>query len=159
MGININNFQYVELNQSGISQEVLQAFDCSNEDMSDYLHNQAKQDAIAGKCVTYILITNSKDRIYAYASISAHGLYYYEDAEKFHTSQSIDGKVILSIPSIELKMFAISKGLRGQIAFLLDPTYQRHYSTIFFQQLLGDLYYMAMTTIGFQMIFLRANNE
>lgn len=153
-------FEYVELSQSGVSDEVIRQFDCGNQDMTDYLHNQAKIDAMEGNGVTYVLVTSDRERIYAYATIKAYGLYYYDDAEKYHT-QSIDksGKILLSIPALEIKMFAISRKLKGCIAYTLDPDKQRHYSTIFFRLLLEDLYYMSMNTIGFQMIFLRANDE
>lgn len=32
-----------------------------------------------------------------------------------------DGKILLSIPAVEIKMFAISRKLKGQVAYLLDP--------------------------------------
>ena len=38
----VSEFEYVELNKSGISDEVINNFDCGNQDMSDYLHLQAK---------------------------------------------------------------------------------------------------------------------
>ena len=67
--------------------------------------------------------------------------------------------LLVAIPAVEIKMFAINRKLRGQRAYLLDPQGNNNYSNIFFRILLEKLYYMSMDTIGFQMIFLRANTE
>ncbi len=152
--------KFVELNESKVSDEVIKQFDCGNIHMTEYLHRQAKSDAIVGNGVTYVLVSDDRERIYAYATIKTYSLYYYEDAKKYHTiPTSKNGKILLAIPSVEIKMFAISKKLKGQVAYILDPEGQQHYSSIFFKWFLEKLYYMSMDTIGFQMIFLRANNE
>ena len=151
---------FIELNQSKVTDEVIQQFDCGNEDMTEYLHKYAKNDSIEGKGVTYVLVAEDRKRIYAYATIKAYSLYYYDDAEKYHTKEMNDeGKLLLAIPAVEIKMFAISRKLKGQVAYLLDPVKQQHYSSIFFKWFLEHLYYMSMNTIGFQMVFLRANDE
>ena len=153
-------FKYVELGQSEVADEVIKQFDCGNVDMTEYLHYQAKKDATAGNGVTYVLVTEDKKRIYAYATIKAYSLYYYDNASKYHTKLMDDeGKILLSIPSVEIKMFAISKKLKHQVAYTLDPENLQHYSSIFFKLFLEELYYMSMNTIGFQMVFLRANDE
>lgn len=158
--MSINQLDYVELNESGISDDVINGFDCGNKDMSDYLHEQAKDDTAKSKCITYVLLDADKSRIYAYATISSYAMYYYDDAEKYHTApMTEDGQILVTIPAVEIKMFAIDKALRGQTAFLLDPAKQRRYSIIFFQWFLEKLYYMSMSIIGFQMIFLRANTD
>lgn len=152
--------EYIELDESKITDDVLFNFNCGNDDITDYLHYKAKKDSMNGKGVTYILVDDDKKRIYAYATISAHGLYYYDEAEKYHTSpMTEDGKLLLSIPCVEIKMFSISKRLKHQVAYLMDPIKKRHYSTLFFNMFLEKLYYMSMKTIGFQLIFLRANDE
>ncbi len=158
--MSVNQLDYVELNESGISDDVINSFDCGNNDMSDYLHKQAKGDTAKSKCITYVLLDGARNRIYAYATISSYAMYYYEDAEKYHTvPMTDDGQILVTVPAVEIKMFAIDKALRGQTAFLLDPDKQRKYSTIFFQWFLEKLYYMSMSIIGFQMIFLRANDD
>lgn len=155
-----SDLEYVELDGAGISDEVIAQFDCGNEDMTEYFQQYARTDAAEGKGVTYVLVTPDRERIYAYATIKAHSLYHYEDAEKFHTKE-VDGnnKVLLAIPAVEIKMFAINRKLKGQVAYLLDPKNQQRYSSIFFKWFLEKLYYMSMNIIGFQMIFLRANDE
>lgn len=158
--MNAEELEFVELNQSKVTEEVINQFDCGNYDMTEYLHNQAKDDTIKGNGVTYVLVASDRKRIYAYATIKAYSLYYYEDAEKFHAKVSDNnGKILLALPSVEIKMFAISKALKGQRAYTLDHKNHQHYSTIFFKWFLEKLYYMSMDTIGFQMVFLRANNE
>ncbi len=150
----------MELNRSGVTKDVIDQFDCGNPDMTKYLHKYAKKDSIEGKGVTYVLVTKDRKNIYAYATIKAYSLYYYDDAEKYHTKPvNSEGKILLAIPAVEIKMFAISKKLKGQAAYTLDPEKLQHYSSIFFKLFLEDLYYMSMDTIGFQMIFLRANDE
>lgn len=152
--------EYIELDESGITEEVLREFDCGNPDITEYLHYNAKQDSSEGKCVTYVLVDSDRKRVYAYATIAAHGLYYYDEAEKYHTiSMTGDGKVLLSVPCVEIKMFAISRKLKGQVAYIMDSERKRHYSTLFFNMFLEKLYYMSMKIIGFQLVFLRANNE
>ena len=51
--------------------------------MTEYLHKYAKNDSIEGKGVTYVLVAEDRKRIYAYATIKAYSLYYYDDAEKY----------------------------------------------------------------------------
>lgn len=156
----MESLDYIELDSSKVSDTVIAEFDCGNDDMTEYLHEYAKEYGIRGKGVTYILTDNERSRIYAYATIIANGLYYYTDAEEHHTKSTTgDGKILFSIPCIEIKMFAISKKLKGQVAYLMDPERKRHYSTLFFNMLLEKLYYMSMSVLGFQMIFLRANIE
>lgn len=36
---------FIELNQSKVTDEVIQQFDCGNEDMTEYLHKYAKNDS------------------------------------------------------------------------------------------------------------------
>lgn len=158
--MDVTEFKFIELNQSKVTDEVIKQFDCGNIDMTEYLHYYAKEDTINGNGVTYVLVTEDRKRIYAYATIKAYSLYYYDDAKKYHTKpMNEEGKLLLSIPCVEIKMFAISKKLKGQVAYALDPERQQHYSSIFFKLFLEDLYYMSMNTIGFQMVFLRANEE
>lgn len=51
-----SKLEYIELNEAGIEDDVLQEFDCGNQDMTDYLHFYAKEDCITGKGVTYVLV-------------------------------------------------------------------------------------------------------
>ena len=152
--------EYIELNEANVSDETVQEFDCGNDDMNEYLYYYAKDDSVYGRGVTYVLVADDRKRIYAYATLKAHSLYYYEEAEKHYTKPMTgDGKVLMAMPAAEIKMFAISKQLIKRKAYPFDPSGERHYSTIFFKWFLEKIYYMSMTVIGFNMVFLRANNE
>ena len=83
----MDDLKFEELNKSEVSDEVIQEFDCGNKDITEYLHEQAKQDSIDGNGVTYILVRGDKKRIYAYATIKAHSLYRYESSEKISYSR------------------------------------------------------------------------
>lgn len=89
--------------------------------------------------------------IFAFATINATSLPYYK----------INDEHLYSIFCVEIKYFAITKKLQHVVAYLIDP--EKYYSTIFFEILLQDLYEMsakiAAKIIGFQMIFLRANEK
>lgn len=156
---NGQKLEFVELNASELADSVLEKFDCGNEDITEYLKKYAKEESITGKGVTYILIDQEKKDIYAYATIKTHSLYYLDSSERYHLINGKEESLLVAIPAVEIKMFAISRKLRGQVAYLLDPEGNNNYSNIFFKLLLEKLYYMSMDTIGFQMIFLRANTE
>ena len=157
--MNDSLLEYVELNQSKISDAIINKFDCGNSDMTNYLHTQAKQDGAHSKCITYILIDANKTRIYAYATIATYAMYKNDNTFVKEKENYVDSNTIIATPALEIKMFAIDKCFRGQVAYTLDPIYKRRYSTIFFQYFLEKLYYMSMSIIGFHIIFLRSNTE
>ena len=160
IGTNGQKLEFVELNASDLADNVLEKFDCGNEDITEYLKKYAKEDSITGKGVTYILTDQERKDIYAYATIKTHSLYYLDNSDRHHMiGEKEKEPLLVAIPAVEIKMFAISRKLRGQTAYLLDPKGNNNYSNIFFRLLLEKLYYMSMDTIGFQMIFLRANTE
>lgn len=150
----MSEFQYVELNSACVSQDVLQGFDCGHPDFNDFLVDDASECSVNGDGVTYILVDKKEyedkkiSTIFAFATIQSTSLQYYdvENCEK-----------LCSISGVEIKYFAISKKLQKLTAYLIDPN--KYYSTIFFEWLLADLYEMSTKTIGFQMIFLRANEK
>ena len=148
----MSEFQYVELGNACISQEVLQKFDCGHPDFNDFLVNDAVKCSKNGDGVTYVLVDEEEydnkkiSTIFAFATIQSTSLQYcdIENTDK-----------IYSISGAEIRYFAIAKKFHRQTAYLIDPN--KYYSTIFFEWLLADLYEMSTKTIGFQAIFLRAN--
>jgi hypothetical protein len=150
----MSELQYVELNGARVSQDVLQKFDCGHPDFNDFLADDAKDSGSNGEGVTYILVdedeySNKKvSTIFAFATIQSTALQYY-DIKKTDK--------IYSIPGVEIKYFAIAKRFHRQIAHLIDDS--KYYSTIFFEWLLEDLYEMSTKIIGFQAVFLRANEQ
>lgn len=127
---------------SEISLDLINRFDCGNFVFNAFLKEKAKKWQTSGKTVTYILTSEQKDRVYAYASIAASGI-----------TNQIDDKISI-ISCAEIKMFAISRCIRG-----VDFDGCRKYSDIAFNLLIQDLYSMSCSTIGFQAIILYANSE
>ena len=80
---NINSekttLEHVELNEADLSDEIIQEFDCGNDDMNEYLYDYARDDSVYGRGVTYVLVADDRKRIYAYATLKTHSLYYYEE--------------------------------------------------------------------------------
>ena len=71
--------EHVELNEADLSDEIIQEFDCGNDDMNEYLYDYARDDSVYGRGVTYVLVADDRKRIYAYATLKTHSLYYYEE--------------------------------------------------------------------------------
>ena len=76
---NINQKTLAELNAADLSDEIIQEFDCGNDDMNEYLYDYARDDSVYGRGVTYVLVADDRKRIYAYATLKTHSLYYYEE--------------------------------------------------------------------------------
>ncbi|RHR89439.1 hypothetical protein DWW33_04080 [Roseburia sp. AF15-21] len=150
----MSEFQYVELSSACVSQDVLQKFNCGHPDFNNFLVDDAVKYSDNGDGVTYILVDkddydNKKiSTIFAFATIQSTSLQYYDIKNE---------DKVYSISGVEIRYFAIAKKFHGQTAYLIDSS--KHYSTIFFEWLLTDLYEMSTKTIGFQAIFLRANGK
>ena len=150
----MSDIEYVELSGADVSQDVLQKFNCNHPDFNDFLANDAIQCASNGEGVTYILVDKEEyesktiSTIYAFATILSTSLQYHkmDNDEKLY-----------SISGVEIKYFAIASIFHKQIAYTIDP--DKYYSTIFFEWLLIELYNMSTSVIGFQAIFLRANEN
>ncbi len=149
----MSKFIYVELSQTNVSQNVLRSFDCKHSDFNDFLHNDALNFSADGNGVTYILVDekeyqeNNISVIFAFATIQTASLHYHEDKTKR----------LCSISCAEIKYFAITRRLQKQVAYTIDEN--KHYSTIFFEYFLQELYELSTKCIGFQAIFLRANEN
>ena len=150
----MNDLIYVELSRAKVNSEVLHSFDCRHIDFNEFLYEDAIQFSADGNGVTYILVDkNEYDNenisiIFAFATVQATSLHYRNEN---------DEDVLYSISCAEIKYFAINRRLQKQIAYDIDEN--KYYSTIFFELLLQELYEMSTSKIGFQAIFLRANNN
>ena len=47
--------------------------------MNEYLFDYDRDDSVYGIGVTYVLVADDRKRIYAYATLKTHSLYYYEE--------------------------------------------------------------------------------
>lgn len=150
----MTEFQYVELINAHISQDVLKNFNCGHPDFNDFLVNDAEECSENGEGVTYVLVDkqeydeNEISTIFAFATLQSTALHYYDIS---------NNEKIYSIAGVEIKYFAIAKAFQKQIAYLIDR--DKYYSTIFFELLLTDIYEMSIKVVGFRMIFLRANEN
>lgn len=150
----MSELQYVELSNAGVSQDVLQKFNCGHPDFNDFLADDAIECSGNGDGVTYILVDKDEynnrkiSTIFAFATIQSTALQYYDIKNE---------DKICNISGVEIRYFAIAKKFHEQTAYLIDSS--KHYSTIFFEWLLADLYEMSTKIIGFQAIFLRANEN
>lgn len=148
----LDNLEYVKLDSKCVSRDVLQTFDCGHPDFNEFLVDGAESFADDGKGVTYILVDSSEfaneriTAIFAFATIQTASLQYVDDEERLR-----------SVPSIEIKYFAIAKRFQKVSADPIDG--KKYYSTLFFEWFLADLYHMSTAVIGFRAIFLRANEN
>lgn len=146
----IGRIKYVRITDVHVSQDVLQKFDCKHPDFNDFLVNDAINDMSEGKGVTYILIDEDEVKtevstIFAFATLRATSLYYQKD------------NMLCNVPCAEIKYFAISRFF--QKATCGDKGTEKYYSTVFFEELLSDLYVMAIEVLGFTGIFLSSNES
>lgn len=147
----IRNLCCVELSEAKIKEDVLKRFDCGHYDLNEYLVNDALQYSGNGCGVTYVLVnqkeyeTKSINSVIAYMTIQTMALNYVKDG------------VTYGLPVAEIKYFAISKSVQKEVAYLIDSN--KYYSTVLFEKFLLELYVLSIRTIGFQAIFLRANEN
>ena len=150
----MSRFDYVELKEEIVSQEVLQRFDCGHPDFNTFLREDAIKCKNNGEGVTYILVLEEEyekrniTSIFAFATLQTTALLYHD---------LDDSESILRMSGVEIKYFAITKGFQKQYAYMLNPN--KYYSTCFLEMLLIKLYSMSIEVIGFQAIFLRANEN
>jgi hypothetical protein len=142
---------YIELSKAKVSQDVLSKFNCGHPDFNDFLRNDAIKCASEGNGVTYILVDESEietgiTSIFAFATLKTTSLYY----------TSGDSKM-LSVSCAEIKYFAIAKCFQKTTTG--KSGLEKYYSTAFFEMLLMDLYEMSTSVIGFNGVFLRANEQ
>ena len=149
----MSSFIYVELEESKVSPSVLKAFDCYHPDFNDFLANDALKFSADGMGVTYVLVDEEEfynhniSVIFAFATLQAMSLY-------FHQNHSPD---LFDLPFAEIKYFAIAGTLQKVLAY--DMGGFKYYSTVFFEYLLMKLYEISTRVMGFQAIFLRANDN
>lgn len=145
-------FLYVELKEDTVSQDVLQRFDCGHPDFNNFIRNNAIECKNNGEGVTYILVLEEEyekhqiTSIFAFATLQTTALLYQDSGKYFRIS------------GIEIKYFAITKGFQKTYAYTLERP-DKYYSTCFLEMLLMDIYVMSIEVVGFQAIFLRANEN
>ena len=56
--------EHVELNEADLSDEIIQEFDCGNDDMNEYLYDYARDDSVYGRGVTYVLWLQMTENVF-----------------------------------------------------------------------------------------------
>lgn len=139
-------FEWTSL--SNVPSDVVDRFDCGEEVFNDFLKSHAKTWMSEGYAVTYVAVDKNAlesgdvHRVYGYAAINATRLLG-KDREKNKY-----------LSCAEIRMFAVSKALRGKEAVDLDGI---KYSYKLFQSLMQELYYISTSVIGFCAVTLNAN--
>ena len=141
-------FEWIPLSKAS-SADVIK-FDCGNDVFNDFLKDKALNWMSEGYAVTYVAVdktefeNNNIQRIYGYAAINATGL----------LGKDRDKNKYLSCA--EIRMFAVSKALRGSEAIDIDGV---RYSYKLFQSLMQELYSISTSVIGFCAVILNSNEE
>lgn len=140
-------FEWTSLNN--VTSDIVDKFDCGEENFNDFLKEQAKTWMSEGYAVTYVAVDKNEleagnvQRIYGYAAVNSTGLLY----------KNADKNKYLSCA--EIRMFAVARSLRGKEAVDLDGV---RYSYKLFQALMQELYFISTTYIGFCAVTLNAND-
>ena len=132
-----------------VPKEAIDNFDCGELEYNDFLKNNAEMWAANGNAVTYVvvdsyeLVCNKIKRIYGFAAVNATGLLGKSDGKNKY------------LPCAEIRLFAVSKRLRGPEAVDVDGI---RYSFKIFQTLMQELYRISTAVIGFSAVTLNANS-
>lgn len=138
------NWDWVNIEDSRINDDLLCNFDCGADQFNSFLRNDARTWQADGEAATYVFVDlDEKDlftRIYGYVSINALGLKYNDDdIDKY-------------LSCAEIRLFAVSV----QLHKLHDSTIS--YSDQLFKIALQNLYEMSTHVIGFKALYLNAND-
>lgn len=139
-----SSMDFIWTGLENVDEALIRDFDCGDYVFNDFLKENAIKWRDKGEAVTYLCVDDEKapSRVYAYATVNANGLLYKGEDSKNNY-----------IHCAEIRLFAIAKALRSNG----DPT--RNYSEIIFKRFLQELYYMSLNVIGFDAIFLAANEN
>lgn len=122
---------------------LLNAFNSSNSEIDRYLCEEAFENQRNGKGVTYLILNTNKTSVIAYYTISSSVIL-----------TSVGNNKISGISAIEILKFAVSVKYQD---YLYNTQYGKIlFSDLIFGHLLGDIYSMAINTLGIQMIILHS---
>ena len=131
-----------------VTANVVEQFDCGEDEFNYFLKNQANEWASKGYAVTYVAVDEEQSndgkiqRIYGFAAINATGLLGKDSNKNKYLSCA------------EIRLFAVSKVLRGEEAVDADGV---RYSYKLFQTLMQELYHISTSVIGFCAVTLNSN--
>ena len=118
-----NRFQIHKLEET----ETVKSFDCGDDDLNDFILNEASLYRKAKLAVTYVVIDVSKNEVVAYLSLANDKVSVAEFANRtefnrFRKRRFVNEKRIKGYPAVKLCRLAVAKSARGLHlgAFLID---------------------------------------
>ena len=145
----IYNFNFNTVFLSNETVHLLDDFKCGAGEIDRYVKEDALNDCMSGKGVTYLVIDNSSERLVAYYTLSATSLIYVEDYDITDKSNFNDIK-IRGIPSIEIKMFAVNNSYQD-ILLHHEEHGEKLISDVILGSVIGGIYDIAIKILGAEM--------
>lgn len=115
-----------EIRKLGLNDRVRQ-FDCGDEDLNDFIINDAPLYRKTLLAMTYVLVQKETDRIVAYFSVANDRISIKDfptntDFNRFRKHKFVNEKRLKSYPAIKLCRLGIDKSIQGQQigTFLID---------------------------------------
>ena len=139
------NYDVILLNNESVY--LLTDFCCGDNEIDRYVKEDALSDSECGKGVTYLVINKSNGRLIAYYTLSSTSILYFDEV-------NINGN-IRGIPSIEIKMFAVST-IYQDLLYHDDEFGDNLISSIVLGSVIGDIYNISMNILGVKMIVLHS---
>ena len=94
--------------------DIIAEFDCSDEDLNDFLHNEANLYRNALLSVTYVLEDKTTNEIIAYFSLSISDFGSKTEFNRFRKHKFVNEKRLRSYPAIKIGRLAISRKAQHQ---------------------------------------------
>jgi len=135
----------------------LSNFRCGHPEMERYIMESALEDNNTGKGVTYLVIDLKENKLVAYYTLATTVLLYFEE-QNILNKDNLDEIRVRGIPSIEIKMFAVSTTYQNYICNDSEGK-SIVLSDFILGSLIGDLYNVALRTVGFEAILLHSTPE
>ncbi len=115
-----------EIRKLGIGERV-QSFSCGDEDLDDFILNDASLYRTALLAITYVLERKSDKEVMAYFSLANDRIALKDfpnntEFNRFRRRRFVNEKRLTNYPAVKLCRFAVSESARGQSigSFLLD---------------------------------------
>lgn len=118
-----NRFQVHKLSEA----EAIKSFDCGDEDLNDFILNEAGLYRKCKLAVTYVVIDVSKNEVVAYFSLANDKVSVAEftnraEFNRFRKKRFVNEKLIKGYPAVKLCRLAVATSARGLHlgSFLID---------------------------------------
>lgn len=135
----------------------LHNFKCGHSELERYVTESALEDNCVGKGVTYLVIDLKEKKLVAYYTLATTVLLYIEE-HNILNKDNLDEIRVGGIPSIEIRMFAVSTTYQDYICSNAEGK-SIVLSDFILGSLIGELYNVALGTVGFETILLHSTPE